>query len=280
MAILPPLTPVGAVVGAVLMPHAPVLVPAVGGPRCRDATATIHALREASRRLLAWRPEAVVAISPHSPRRPGAFGIWDGARLRGSLAAFGVPEVTVDLPVDRALAAAIGQQARARSVSTWTIRSEALDHGAVVPFWFLAEAGWRGPTVLLGLPAYGSAGLRDLGEAIAAVAAATGRRVAVLASGDMSHRLRPGAPAGFDPRGQVFDQEFIEHLRRGAYRELPGLDPGLQIVAGEDVMESTLVAVAAAGWDATGHEVLSYEGPFGVGYGVAILNARVPGPAR
>lgn len=270
----------GAVVGAVLMPHAPVLVPAVGGPRCREVTATLTALREASRRLLDWRPDTVVAISPHSPRRPGSFGIWDGARLRGSLAPFGVPEVRVDLPVDRGLAAAIGQQARARCVATWIIRSEALDHGAVVPLWFLAEAGWRGPTVLLGLPACGSAGLRELGEAIAAVAGSTGRRVAVLASGDMSHRLRPGAPAGFDPRAQGFDREFIAHLRRGAYRELPALDPALQQVAGEDVMDSTLVAVAAAGWDAAGHEVLSYEGPFGVGYGVAILSAPAAGPAR
>lgn len=276
----PPSPAGGAVIGAVLMPHAPVLVPAVGGPRGRDVTATVAALREVSRRLLAWRPDALVAVSPHSPRRPGAFGIWDGSRLRGSLAPFGVPEVSVDLPVDRALAAAIGQQARARAVSTWTIRSESLDHGAVVPFWFLAEAGWRGPTVLLGLPADGSAGLRELGEAIAAVAGATGRRVAVLASGDMSHRLRPGAPAGFDPRAQVFDREFIERLRRGAYRELSALDPGLQEVAGEDALDSTLVALAAAGWNPAGHEVLSYEGPFGVGYGVAVLSGPAPGPAR
>ena len=32
-----------------------------------------------------------------------------------------------------------------------------------------------------------------------------------------------------------------------------------------------MIAASAVDWKATGHEVLNYEGPFGVGYGVAVL---------
>ena len=96
--------------------------------------------------------------------------------------------------------------------------------------------------------------------------------VAVVASGDMSHRLQPGAPAGFHPRAKDFDGAFIECLRAGDYRKLLNFDPELHDLAAEDVVDSTLIAAAAVNWDAAGHEVLSYESPFGVGYGVAILH--------
>lgn len=231
-------------------------------------------MREVARRVVAAEPETIVAVSPHSPRKSGAFGFWTGPTLRGSLSQFGAPDASVNLPIDRALSAAIKAEVNSREVTAWEISGEPLDHGALVPLWFLAEAGWQGPAVLLSLNYLGEGGLRELGEAIAAAANKTGHRIAFLASGDMSHRLTPGAPSGFDPRARAFDQEFIELVKRGAYRELPAIDPALQDLAAEDVMDSTLIAVAATNWHAAGHEVLSYEGPFGVGYGVAVLFAR------
>jgi AmmeMemoRadiSam system protein A len=88
--------------------------------------------------------------------------------------------------------------------------------------------------------------------------------------------LQPGAPAGFHPRAKEFDGAFIECLRAGDYHKLPDFDPELQDLAAEDAVDSTLVAASAVNWNAAGHEVLSYEGPFGVGYGVAILHQSQP----
>src|SRR5208283_773143 len=72
------------------------------------------------------------------------------------------------------------------------------------------------------------------------------------------------------------DGAFIECLRAGDYRKLPDFDPELRELAAEDAVDSTLVAAAAVNWNAAGHEVLGYEGPFGVGYGVAILYQPPP----
>ena len=66
----------GRVVFAALMPHAPVLVPVVGGHRGREVAASIEAMRQAAARLVASRPDTLVLISPHSPRRAEAFGVW------------------------------------------------------------------------------------------------------------------------------------------------------------------------------------------------------------
>jgi aromatic ring-opening dioxygenase LigB subunit len=264
------------VVFAALMAHAPVFVPDVGRERVSEIRRTVEAMHAVAREVVAVQPELLVLISPHLPRHPTAFGIWADPRVTGSLAQFGAPAAVADLPNDLAFAGLIESEARARGLGTWAIRGATLDHGAMVPLWFLVHAGWCGPTVLLGLNMPFVGGMQTLGEAIRAVAERSGKRVAVIASGDMSHRLLPEAPAGFDPRAKDFDRAFIETVERGEYAALPHFDRELQELAAEDVVDSTLIAAHAAGGEATGHRVLSYEGPFGVGYGVAVLSDPQP----
>ena len=81
--------PVTPVVCAVLMPHAPVLVPPVGGSRVGAVAASVRALREAARRVMSLQPETMVVISPHSPRKSGAFGVWSDDSVAGSFEEFG-----------------------------------------------------------------------------------------------------------------------------------------------------------------------------------------------
>lgn len=260
----------GGVVFAALMPHAPILVPAVAGDRLDECRASVAALRRGARRLVAARPDSVVLLSPHAPRAARAFGLTQET-VAGSLAAFLAPQEAIVLPGDPALGTAIGAAVAQRGMDTAELESKKLDHGSVVPLWFLAEAGWRGPTVVLALAWDDNSRVGDLGESVAAAAQQLGRRVAVVASGDMSHCLKPGSPAGYNPAAARFDAAFIAQLRHGATR---GIGPAVALLrecAAEDVVESTLFALGAAGWRADGREVLGYEGPFGVGYGVAVL---------
>ena len=154
----------------------------------------------------------------------------------------------------------------------WFIDDGDLDHGAVVPLWFVQEAGWQGPTTIIGLTQAENGSLERLGKAIARAANHCAGPVAVIASGDMSHRLHPGAPCGHHPDARCFDDGFIRLIAAGDARGLIHFDRGLRGLAGEDVVDSTVVALAAVDRDMRGHQVLSYEGPFGVGYGVAVLH--------
>src|SRR5208283_2386730 len=109
----------GQVIIAALMPHAPVLVPTVGGKRGNHAAASVGAMTEAARRIVETKPKTVVLISPHTPRRRGAFAIWEGERIGGSLARFGAPAAAVDLPADETLVAAIAEEACSRGLNIW-----------------------------------------------------------------------------------------------------------------------------------------------------------------
>jgi AMMECR1 domain-containing protein/aromatic ring-opening dioxygenase LigB subunit len=264
------------IVFAGLVPHPPVVVPEVGRGREQESRDTVGAMQEFARRCMAARPEGLVLISPHSPRRPGAFGYWPGPLLQGDLSKFGAPEAGVTLPVDTQFLHDLCEAASPQALLLWPIRERELDHGALVPLYYLARAGWDGPTAVIGLNYPGEGDLEELGRLLAHVAEKQGRRYAFIASGDMSHRLQPGAPGGFHPDAHRFDAAFVDLLRQRALDQVAQMDPELTDLAGQDVIESTMIVLAATGYDPTCTEVLSYEGPFGVGYCVAVFREPVP----
>jgi aromatic ring-opening dioxygenase LigB subunit len=127
--------------------------------------------------------------------------------------------------------------------------------------------------VLIGLPWESQEQEVPMGQVLAAAAKESGQVWAVLASGDMSHRLIPGAPAGFHPEAKHFDARFVELVAAGRYQDLGTIDANLRELAAEDCVQTTLIAAAAVGWSTRGARFLNYEGPFGVGYSEAVLFA-------
>lgn len=256
-----------------LLPHAPILIPEVGEERRDGCRVTREACQELARRLVATAADRVVLVSPHAPRHGPAFGIYARKRLQGSLGTFGCPWVGVSLPGDVAFAAALATAAPAAGTEVWSIREPGLDHGALVPLWFLAAAGWHGPTTVLSLPAAnGPTALRSMGQAIARAATALPGRTALIASGDMTHRATPGAPAGFDVRALEFDRQMAQRLRDGDLLSIAAIDTSLRSLAAEDAADSTMAVASAFDHHPSGQQVLSYEHPFGVGYLVAVLH--------
>ena len=261
-----------------LPPHPPIVVPAVGRDRGEACRRTTDACRSLAAELVASRPERVILVSPHSPRQVGAFGWWGGARLRGDLGRFGARESGVDLPVDHEYLVALRANTSQLGLRTWSIRERDLDHGAVVPLWFLCEAGWRGPTTVLSLPwpeedeGRCDRELTLFGRAVADSAEQLAGAYSLVASGDMTHRGSRDAPGGYHPRGVEFDALFEELVGRGALDELGDIPVDLREHAAEDVVSSSVLVAAAHGFSPREHRVVSYERPFGVGYLVAVFH--------
>lgn len=254
-----------------LLPHAPIVVPDVAPGAAASCERTTAACRELAADIVAAAPARVVLVSPHAPRAESGFGVWSGSRLRGDLSAFGLPSARVDLPTDPELVALLRKEE-----TTWDIPPDPLDHGAVVPLHFLVAAGWDEPTTVVGLPWQSTiADLSAFGHGLGEAARGATGRTALVASGDLSHRVLPGAPAGYDPKGVEFDRRFVELLSAGRADEALAMSGGLRTAAAEDVVDAACVVIAALGGSAPGARVLSYEHPFGVGYLVAAL-AGIP----
>jgi MEMO1 family protein len=259
---------------AVLMCHAPIVIPEIAGPRAALCAQTTAAMIEAAGRVLAHAPDVLVIISPHAPRDPTRFGVVRTDTLAGDFGRFGSPQVELQLPGAPGAARVLLEIIAEYGVGWWELRGDGLDHGALVPLHFLVQAGWQGPTLLLSLPYPGTSLLTAMGKALAEAARRSGQRWSVLASGDMSHRLTPDAPAGYHPEAGAFDRAFRSLIERGELARACAIGAHARDIAAEDVVDSCTVAAAAVGFDATGHRVLSYEGPFGVGYLEAVLHEQ------
>jgi len=118
------------------------------------------------------------------------------------------------------------------------------------------------------------------GLAVRNAAEAIGRRVALLASGDLSHCLTRLAPAGYNPRGAEFDRELVRLLSVPDVQGIMQMDESLVQEAAECGYRSILMMLGALDGLEVEAEILSYEGPFGVGYLVASFRPGPPNPER
>ena len=261
------------VLGAVLMPHPPVLLPEVGKGREAEIAATGRAMAEAAREVAGWNPDVLVVASPHIVLYEDYFHIAPGSGGRGDMADFGVPQVRVEVSYDQPLRAEIIRRAEEARLEAGTLgqRDPRLDHGTVIPLFFLQQAGVRCPVVRLGLSGFSPLEHYRLGQCVAQAAQALGRRAVFVASGDLSHKLTADGPYGFAPEGPRFDRIVTQAMADGDFLTFLTLDPSLRQRAAECGLGAFQIMAGALDGLAVAPRLLSHQGPFGVGYGVALF---------
>jgi MEMO1 family protein len=265
----------GSLVYVGIAPHPPIMVPEVGGEMIRDVRGSIDAMRELAARVTAAGAETVVIVSPHAPLEAHAFVAYADQVLQGDFARFRAPAARISAPLDSELLDALERAAGEDGFRVSRLRGGELDHGAAVPLYFLLRNGWQGHAVALGYSFLSDDEHLRFGATLRRAADSVSRRVALVASGDLSHRLKHDAPAGYHPNAHLFDEQVVESIDARAPQRIAEIDPALRRLAGECGYRSMLVALGAAeGLDAD-CEVLHYEAPFGVGYLVAQLSRSI-----
>jgi len=261
------------VVFAGIAPHPPIMVPEVGRDAIVDVRNSIDAMAALTERVIASGAETVILISPHAPLEPHAFVAYDGPQLYADFANFRAPTVTVQAQLDDELLSTITRAAADRNLATVRIKGFDLDHGTAVPLYFLQRNGWHGRVVALGYSFLSNEDHIRFGNCIKQAVDVIGYPVAFIASGDLSHRLKPDAPAGYDTQAHLFDEEVVDAIRSSSTSRIVNIDQELRRTAGECGYRSMLVALGVAQGLEPSCEVISYEAPFGVGYLVAQLLA-------
>lgn len=269
----------GKVISAFLMPHPPVILSEVGKGRESAASATIAACKAVAKLIAGQRIDTLVVVSPHAPLFADYVFVYDSPILSGSLARFGAPALAPSCAQDTELRAAIVERLVESGISSGSINRDrmerygfdtALDHGVLVPLCFALEA--LGHCHLVALAPAG--GRREdnltLGQCISAAVARTSRRVCVIASGDMSHRVNAESPYGMVREGAEFDGMITGALASSDIPSLLAVEPSLAEKAGECGYRSILVAAGL--FEHPRSRLLSYEAPFGIGYCVAEIS--------
>lgn len=261
---------------ACLVPHPPIIIPEIGGKEVNKIEASVDAMKDLSERLAEEDVETSIVVSPHTVAFADTFVLRTQSSLSGSMARFGANEISLAFPNDTELANSIMAEATKLDIPCSGFEqqlmdrgySDELDHGVLVPLYYLKEAVGE-KIVSLSISGLNYMEHYLFGTAIQKAVGVLGRDVAFIASGDLSHRLTPSAPAGYNERGKIFDREIKEIIQRGSFQDFFELDESLIEDAGECGFRSILMLAGVLDGYEVDTGVLSYEGPFGVGYMVA-----------
>lgn len=258
---------------AAIVPHPPIIIPTIGGEKLDIVKKTIESLEKLNKRLCRIKPDVIIVISPHGHIFADAFCLNLSEKYFADFRNFGDLETRMEFTGNLDIAYKIREKTETSSPTTM-ISEPNLDHGVSVPLYYLTKNLNNFSILPIGYSFLDYQKHLEFGEIIKDEIFRSNKKVAVLASGDLSHRLTFDAPAGYSSQGKVFDKTLITLLRKKAVKQILGLDADLIEEAGECGLRSILILLGIIKNLNYQPELLSYEGPFGVGYMVMNLKLK------
>ncbi len=257
--------------GAIAVPHPPLIMPEVGRGDEHGIDRTIAAYKEAAKFVADLKPDTLIVTTPHSVMYGDYFHISPGTSAQGNFGRFRAPQLKLGCSYDTEFVSALEALCEKLDIPAGPLgeKDPDLDHATMIPLRFIAECLEDVKVVRIGLSGLSFTEHYALGKAIKETADKLNRSVVIVASGDLSHKLKADGPYGFAPEGPVFDQKICEIFRDGDFLSLLQLSPGLCEAAAECGHRSFVIMAGALDQKKVESSLLSYEGPFGVGYAVA-----------
>ncbi len=267
---------------AFMVPHPPMIVPAVGRGNEKQIQKTIESYERVAEEIADLKPETILISSPHAVMYLDYFHISPGKTAEGSFASFRAREVRFRETYDEALVRRIEALADASGFPAGTLgeREKALDHGTMVPLWFIRRKYQDFKIVRLGLSGLPLTDHYAYGELIRQAVEETGRRAVFVASGDLSHKLQDYGPYGFAAEGPQYDEKIMDVCGRAAFGELFDFDENFCEKAAECGHRSFVIMAGLFDGMSVKAEALSHEDVTGVGYGICTFYPGGPDESR
>ncbi len=265
-----------------MVPHPPLIIPEIGKGEEETIRETINAYERAAEEIAALTPETIIITSPHSVMYGDYFHVSPGNGAKGSFRRFGAGKVRFEEDYDTLLRDRICTLADSAGFPAGTLgeRDAELDHGTMVPLWFIRRKYLGGRIVRIGLSGLPLSDHYRLGQLIARAAEDTGRRAVFVASGDLSHKLQPYGPYGFAPEGPAYDQRIMDVCGRAAFGELFDFDETFCDKAAECGHRSFVIMAGAFDGVRVKAEAFSHQDVTGVGYGICSFYPEGPDEGR
>jgi len=210
-------------------------------------------------------PDVILIISPHGPLFADAFSINLSEKYIGNFQQFGDFSTELEFKGNLGFAYKIREKLETK-LPVIIVNEEKLDHGTLVPLYYLTQKLKNFSIIPIGYSLLDYQKHLEFGKIIKEEILKSNKKIAVIASGDLSHRLTFDAPAGYSPKGKIFDEQLIKFLKNKATNSILKMDPKLIEEAGECGLRSIIILLGILQDLNYQPEILSYEGPFGVGY--------------
>lgn len=259
------------IVAAFVMPHPPVILPEIGLGQEKVIQKTIDACNEVAKEIAGIKPEIIVLTSPHATLYNDYFHISSGKSGFGNFGNFGAKDYGVSVNYEEEFVEALENEADKRNINAGRLGEKGgpLDHGTMLPLSFINKEYKNYKLVRISISGLSKEDHYNLGIAISTVAEKLNKKVVFVASGDLSHKLKADGPYGLSVEGPIFDKEIMTIFEKGDLTKLLDFNTEFCKNAAECGLPSFIIMAGALEGKKIDAQVLSYEGPFGVGYGVA-----------
>ena len=270
------------ILAAYMVPHPPMIVPAVGRGSEEQIRATTRSYEQVAEEIAVLKPDTIIITSPHSVMYADYFHISPGKGARGDFGQFRASQVRFEEEYDTELVGAIAQAAGAQGFPAGVMgeRERRLDHGTMVPLYFIRQRYQGGKIVRIGLSGLPLSEHYRFGQIIREAVDRLGTKAVFIASGDLSHKLQDYGPYGFAQEGPQYDERIMDVCSRAAFGELFDFDETFCDRAAECGHRSFVIMAGALDGQAVKAKALSHEDVTGVGYGICTFKPGEPDDSR
>lgn len=267
--------------GFYLLPHPPIVIPQVGRGQQKKISNTENNFHMVGKDIGENAPHTIILVTPHGIMFRDAISLSYENEILGDLKNFGAKDVSMKLQINKSLTSKIYEIAYKNNVPVVMATNSLLnkyntslylDHGAIVPLYFINKYYTGYKFVHITYAPLSSIDLYKFGMCINKAVEELKESVVLIASGDLSHKLKEEGPYGYSAFGEKFDTEFIENLKNGDIQGVFTIDRETILNAAECGRASVLILLGALDKSKFTGQLLSYEGTFGVGYGIMKFN--------
>ncbi|WP_271813276.1 AmmeMemoRadiSam system protein A [Clostridium beijerinckii] len=271
------------ILGYYLMPHPPIIIPDIGKGEEKKIEETSLACNKIGREVADIKPDTIIIITPHATMFSDAISISDEERISGDLSQFRCTNIKMDIPIDKEFNVKLGTACHVEGIPSVLADSELLrrynvnyelDHGSIVPLYFINKYYNDYKLVHITYSMIGDINLYKFGMEIKNVAEKLNRKAVIIASGDLSHKLKDEGPYSYSPYGELFDKALLGNLEKGDVLGAFNMNKTMISEAGQCGLNSVYILLGVMEGKEIKGEILSYQGTFGVGYGVMKLSRQ------
>lgn len=268
--------------GGIMVCHPPLILPNIGRGEEKKIAEITKAYQEAADEIRKMDPDTIVIVSPHAPSYLDYIQLTAPATSKGSMAQFRDPYDTFVIHNDLELVDEMEKLAKAEGFPMGTLGQQNgdLDHGTMVPLYFISDLLDKKKVIRMGIGGLSNLDHYHAGQILAKAANNLGRKIAVIASGDLSHCQKADSSYGYKACGPAYDKEIMEIMGDGDFLKLVEMP--------EKVADEAMVCghkpfcVMAGSFDGykPDSKALAHSAEFGVGYGIATYTDLEPDEKR
>jgi AmmeMemoRadiSam system protein B len=248
-----------------IVPHPPLLIPTIGKDNLAKLKKTAAAFDILEQHLAEANPDTIIVISPHGNVSMDSFTINANQNYKSNFQEFGDFGTELQFKSDLQFINELKSKNETR-LPIQLVSEPNIDHGAAVPLYYLSRKKANPKIVPICYSFLGYSKHVEFGVLLKEAIFSLDKRYAIIASGDLSHRLSLKAPGGFSPQAKEFDKKLIQQLKKKSLEGILNIESELIEDAGECGLRSILILLGVIKNMSYEFEVLSYEAPFGVGY--------------